>query len=227
MSVPGKCLGAEDGLSYTDSRAAGGTVTRTQDRTAGTVRAVVRPRSSEKGEQILLAATTLFAEHGYPVVTVADIAQQAHVGLSTVYLRFPSKEALGNAVFRRCKRAWAKATLDKVPADAAPAEQFHAYWQHLHRFAKTRREEWAYAERGPVGHAVDPDTVTLLEELHGRSTRLLESWIAASHGRVSVEVAAALIHGTFGQIFALPVSARRRATLLHQAGEAIWNTIAG
>jgi hypothetical protein len=79
---------------------------------------------------------------------------------------------------------------------------------------------------GPVGHAPDADTVTLLEELHGRSARLLKSWIAASPGRISPEVAAALIHGTFGQIFALPVSARRRTTLLRQAGDAIWHAIA-
>lgn len=192
---------------------------------AGTVPDVVRPRSSEKDEQILLAATTLFAEHGYPVVAVADIAKQAQVGLSTVYLRFPSKEALGNAVYRRCKRAWALSTLDKVPADAAPADQFHAYWRHLHQFATTHPEEWTYAERGPVGHALDPETVTFLEHLHGRSARLVDSWLAAAPHRISREVAAALIHGTFGQIVTLPVSARRRTTLLHQAGHAIWNAI--
>jgi AcrR family transcriptional regulator len=186
---------------------------------------VVRPRSSEKDDQILRAATTLFAEHGYPVVTVADIAKQAQVGLSTVYLRFPGKEALGNAVYRRCKRAWARATLDKVPAGATPAEQFHAYWRHLHTFAKTQPDEWTYAERGPVGHAVDPDTATLLDELHGRSARLLRSWLAASPGRVGPEVAAALIHGTFGQVVTLPVPPRRRAALLRQAGDAVWSAI--
>lgn len=187
--------------------------------------AVVRPRSSAKDDEILLAATTLFARHGYPDVTVADVSRAAHVGLSTVYLRFPGKEALGNEVYRRCKRAWAESTLDRVPADAAPAEQFQAYWSSLHRFARTRPQEWAYAERGPVGYSPDADTLALLEELHGRSTRLLRSWIATAPGRMSPEVAAALIHGTFGQVFTLPVSARRRSALLRQAGGAVWTAL--
>lgn len=187
---------------------------------------MVRPRSSDKDDQILLAATTLFARHGYADVTVADVSRHAGVGLSTVYLRFPGKEALGNEVYRRCKRAWAEATLDQVPADAEAAEQFRAYWRNLHRFARTRPEEWAYAERGPVGYSLDADTVALLEGLHGRSTRLLRSWIAATPGSIGPEVAAALIHGTFGQLYALPVSARRRSALLRQAGDAIWHALA-
>ncbi len=157
---------------------------------AGTVPDVVRPRSSEKDEQILLAATTLIAEHGYPVVTVADIAKQAQVGLSTVYLRFPSKEALGNAVYRRCEQAWAQSTLDKVPTDATPADQFHTYWRHLHQFATTHPEEWTYAERGP---SATPSTRTPSPSSNTctAAQRLVDSWLAASPHRISREVAAA------------------------------------
>ncbi|MGH3876560.1 MAG: TetR/AcrR family transcriptional regulator [Actinophytocola sp.] len=186
---------------------------------------MVRPRSREKDEQILLAATALFAEHGYPLVAVADIAARAGVGLSTLYLRFSSKEALGNAVYQHCKRTWARSTLDKVPAGAPPADQFRAYWDHLHRFAKTHRDEASYAERRPAGHALDAETTALLEELHARSTRLVDSWTVSSADPLSHEVVAALIHGTFWQIYALPVPARRRATLLRQARDTIWNAI--
>jgi TetR/AcrR family transcriptional regulator, repressor of fatR-cypB operon len=186
---------------------------------------VVRPRSREKGEQILLAATTLFAEHGYPLVAVADIAARAGVGLSTLYLRFPSKEALGNAVYRHCKRAWARSTLDKVPADTPPAEQFRAYWDHLHRFARNHNDEATYAERRPAGFTLDAATTDLLDELYARSTRLVDSWTASSANPLSHEVVAALIHGTFWQIYALPVPARRRSALLRQAGDTIWNAI--
>lgn len=186
---------------------------------------MVRPRSREKDEHILRAATALFAEHGYPLVAVADIAARAGVGLSTLYLRFPSKESLGNAVYRQCKRAWARSTLDMVPTDAPPAEQFIAYWDQLHRFARTHRHEASYAERRPVGHALDAETTALLDELHGRSARMLDSWTASSARRLDHEVMAALIHGTFWQIFALPVPARRRSSLLHQARDTIWGAI--
>jgi TetR/AcrR family transcriptional regulator, repressor of fatR-cypB operon len=188
---------------------------------------VVRPRSREKDERILLAATTLFAEHGYPLVAVADIAARAGVGLSTLYLRFPSKEALGNAVYRHCKRAWARSTLDTVPADVPPAEQFHAYWDHLHRFARNHRDEATYAERRPTGFTLDADTTALLDELHARATRLVDSWTASSANPLRHEVVAALIHGTFWQIYSLPVPARRRSALLQQARDTIWTAIAG
>lgn len=184
---------------------------------------MVRPRAQEKAEQVLAAATALFAERGYEAVSVADVAARAGVGLSTLYLRFAGKEALGNAVLRRCKVAWAQATLDDWPADASPAEQFQIYWARLHEFARTQPEEAAYAERRPVAHSIDDDTAALVTDLHHRSTTLLRRWVGA--GGLDVEVAAALIHGTFWNVYVLPVPPRRRAALLRQAGTAVWRAL--
>jgi AcrR family transcriptional regulator len=186
---------------------------------------MVRPRDRDKEEQVLAAATALFAERGYEAVTVADVAARAGVGLSTLYLRFAGKEALGNAVLRRCKQAWAQATLDDWPAGATPAEQFQTYWARLHDFARTRPDEAAYAERRPVAHALDDATTALLTELHHRSTGVLRGWVGP--GGLDVEVAAALIHGTFWNVYSLPVSQRRRTALLRQAGAAVWRALSG
>lgn len=112
-----------------------------------------------------------------------------------------------------------------VSAGAPPGEQFRTYWDHLHRFAKTYPDEASYAERRPVGHVLDADTTALLEELHGRSARLLDTWTASSTSSLSHEIVAALIHGTFWQLYALPIPARRRSTLLRQAGDTIWHAI--
>jgi TetR/AcrR family transcriptional regulator, repressor of fatR-cypB operon len=142
------------------------------------LRHMVRPRSQEKAEQILAAATALFAERGYEAVNVADVATRAGVGLSTLYPRFTGKEALGNAVLSHCKLAWAHATLDDWPADAIPAEQFQTYWARLYGFARTQPDEAAYAERRPVAHHIDDDTAALMTDLHRRSTALLRRWVA-------------------------------------------------
>lgn len=184
---------------------------------------MVRPRAREKEEQVLAAATALFAERGYEAVSVADVAARAGVGLSTLYLRFAGKEALGNAVLRHCKLAWARATLDDWPAEATPAEQFQTYWARLHEFARTRPNEAAYAERRPVAHAIEDGTGELLADLHHRSTGVLRGWVGT--GGLDVEVAGALVHGTFWNVYALRVSPRRRAALLRQAGTAVWRAL--
>lgn len=177
----------------------------------------------EKEQQVLLAATALFAERGFTAVTVADVAARAGVGLSTLYLRFPSKEALGNAVLRHCKLTWARTTLDDLPVDASPHEQFQTYWSRLQAYARVSPNEAAYAERRPVPHELDTETVALMAELGERSTGLLRRWLRADG--IDVEVAAALIHGTFWNVHSLQVAPRRRAALLRQAGQAVWHAM--
>ncbi len=55
----------------------------------------------DKKEQILNAATRLFAKYGLKKTSVADIAGEAGVGKGTLYLFFESKEALFENVVRR------------------------------------------------------------------------------------------------------------------------------
>jgi AcrR family transcriptional regulator len=184
---------------------------------------MARPRATEKEQQVLLAATALFAARGYPAVTVADVAARAGVGLSTLYLRFQSKEALGNAVLRHCKRTWARSTIDDLPADVSPREQFDAYWTRLLAYVRARPDEAAYAQRRPVPHDLDAETLALMAELGRRSHALLRRWLPEDG--LDVEVAAALIHGTFWDVHALPVVPRRRAALMRQAGQAVWHAL--
>ena len=172
---------------------------------------------------MLQAATALFAERGYTAVTVADVAARAGVGLSTLYLRFPSKEALGNAVLRHCKLTWARTTLDGLPPDASPQEQFRTYWNRLSTYARTMPDEASYAERRPVPHDLDGETVALMTDLRARSSDLLRRWLPADG--IDVDVAAALIHGTFWNVHSLQAPPRRHAALMRQAREAVWHAI--
>lgn len=48
--------------------------------------------------QILAAAERLFREHGPAKTTVADIAREAAIGIGSVYLEFPSKDAVVEAL---------------------------------------------------------------------------------------------------------------------------------
>ena len=51
-------------------------------------------RSKEKLERIIQAAFVVTSKVGFESVTLADIAREAGVGVSTVYTRFKSKDAL-------------------------------------------------------------------------------------------------------------------------------------
>jgi len=50
--------------------------------------------TSDKHEQILLAALQVFADNGFSNTTIADVARRAGIGKGTVYEYFESKEQL-------------------------------------------------------------------------------------------------------------------------------------
>lgn len=63
-----------------------------------------RPPASQAGqfdERILQVATSLFLERGYGRTTLDLVAQNAEVGKSSLYARYPSKDALFAAVVSR------------------------------------------------------------------------------------------------------------------------------
>lgn len=63
----------------------------------------VRPErrdAAEHRQRILIAARTLFAEHGVEAVTMQQVGRAAGVGQGTLYRRFPHKGALCAALLR-------------------------------------------------------------------------------------------------------------------------------
>lgn len=54
----------------------------------------VRGKSESKGQQILVAATELFTEHGYSSTSMDLVAKQAGVSKQTVYSHFGNKDQL-------------------------------------------------------------------------------------------------------------------------------------
>jgi AcrR family transcriptional regulator len=89
-------------------------------------------------QRILRAAAEVFTERGLDV-TLDDVAHRAGVGVGTVYRRFPTKQALAEALF-----------VDKLDAVAAIAEEAMANpdsWEALAGFLE-RATELVAADRG-------------------------------------------------------------------------------
>lgn len=185
-----------------------------------------RPRSPQKRELILNAAAELFAADGFRAVTVPQIARRAGVGLGTLYRRFPSKDALANAVFRRSKRAWARWTLDDWPAEAPPEQQFRTYWARLQAFAEQARPLAICAERRPEGYALDAESLALRAALTERIVPILDGWLhAPGMAPLTLEVVEALVHGTFWRVAETAGSPKERAALLEEARDAVWRAL--
>jgi AcrR family transcriptional regulator len=80
----------------------------------------VKTRPDDTRARIMDTAEALFRRIGYAKTTVADIAGELHMSPANVYRFFPSKNAIVEAICRRClseveNRAWAVAR-SKTPA---------------------------------------------------------------------------------------------------------------
>ncbi|MEP7455038.1 TetR/AcrR family transcriptional regulator [Phyllobacterium sp. SB3] len=75
---------------------------------------MARPRSEEKREAILTAATELIATHGLGAAT-AEIAKRAHVPHGSVFTYFGTKAELLNTLYVELKTELIEALWDQMP----------------------------------------------------------------------------------------------------------------
>ncbi|MFW5419625.1 TetR/AcrR family transcriptional regulator [Nocardiopsis sp. CNT-189] len=73
----------------------------------------------ERADRILQAAGELLTALGYRRVSVSEVAERAGVGKGTVYLHFPTKEALFLSVLMRSQEQMIRAEVAEMRADPA------------------------------------------------------------------------------------------------------------
>jgi AcrR family transcriptional regulator len=97
-------------------------------------------------DAVLDAALSTFTEYTFGGAPVSLVADRAGVAVGSIYRHFPSKEALGNAVYRR----WKGHLLVYLTRDAAPDETvregFGRLWRALLAFASNHPEAFAFLE---------------------------------------------------------------------------------
>jgi len=76
---------------------------------------VARPKSGDKRNAILDAATRLFAERGLTAAPTSDISQVAGVAEGTLFTYFKTKDDLINALYREIKLELADAMMSDFP----------------------------------------------------------------------------------------------------------------
>ena len=86
------------------------------------------PRQADKRDRLIQTAVTLVHQQGFHQTTLADIAQQAHVPLGTVYYFFKTKEAIGEALVEYYLRTYREAC-QQWNSEPEPKDRLEAFIQ--------------------------------------------------------------------------------------------------
>ncbi len=96
---------------------------------------------SGKKRQITEAAIRLFAKRGFDVTSVQEIALAADVAKGTVYLYFPSKEALIESVCDSCFRLELDACNEGLEKESSSLDKLCRRFDNIMNFMLEHREE--------------------------------------------------------------------------------------
>jgi AcrR family transcriptional regulator len=89
---------------------------------------VARPRSEDKRNAILDAATRLFAERGLTAAPTSEISKQAGVAEGTLFTYFKTKDDLINALYREIKLELADAMMSDFPRKKSVGTRLRHVW---------------------------------------------------------------------------------------------------
>ncbi len=105
-----------------------------------------RAAPAQTREAILRAALELMSARSYQATTVPDVAARAGVAAGTIYLHFPSKEALVNAVYRESKLEMQRFLTEAMAAARSPRGGFRRLWRGLFEFSRKQPEAFRFLE---------------------------------------------------------------------------------
>jgi AcrR family transcriptional regulator len=89
---------------------------------------VARPKSEDKRNAILDAATRLFAERGLTAAPTSEISKQAGVAEGTLFRYFKTKDDLINALYREIKLELADAMMSDFPRKKNVGTRLRHVW---------------------------------------------------------------------------------------------------
>jgi AcrR family transcriptional regulator len=89
---------------------------------------VARPKSEDKRNAILDAATRVFAERGLTAAPTSEISKQAGVAEGTLFTYFKTKDDLINALYREIKLELADAMMSGFPRKTSVRNRMRHVW---------------------------------------------------------------------------------------------------
>src|SRR5258705_6097290 len=89
---------------------------------------VARPKSEDKRNAILDAATRVFAERGLTAAPTSEISKEAGVAEGTLFTYFKTKDDLMNALYREIKLELADAMMSGFPRKQSVRVRLQHVW---------------------------------------------------------------------------------------------------
>jgi AcrR family transcriptional regulator len=102
---------------------------------AATAPPITIPPSADKRQAILASAARLIARSGLHATPMSAIAREAGVAAGTLYLYFPSKEAMINALYLETLESRGRA-IASDPSTFQPTTTRDAFWDFWQRLAR-------------------------------------------------------------------------------------------
>ena len=102
---------------------------------------VARPKSEDKRNAILDAATRVFAERGLTDAPTSEISKQAGVAEGTLFTYFKTKDDLVNALYREIKLELADAMMSGFPRKKRVRTRLHHVWDGYVNWGMTNPEQ--------------------------------------------------------------------------------------
>lgn len=92
----------------------------------------------ERRKQILEITRALILERGIDAMTMADIAEKAELSKATLYLSFPSKEAILGEIFQEAGSYFIDYVESRMPADISGIDAIRTIWMsYIEVFGKS------------------------------------------------------------------------------------------
>ena len=102
---------------------------------------MARPKSEDKRNAILDAATRVFAERGLTAAPTSEISKQAGVAEGTLFTYFKTKDDLINALYRAIKLELADAMMSGFPRKKSVRARLQHVWDGYVNWGRTNPEQ--------------------------------------------------------------------------------------
>ena len=102
---------------------------------------MARPKSEDKRNAILDAATRVFAERGLTAAPTSEISKQAGVAEGTLFTYFKTKDDLINALYRAIKLELADAMMSGFPRKKSVRARLRHVWDGYVNWGRTNPEQ--------------------------------------------------------------------------------------
>ncbi len=149
-------------------------------------------------EILLAAALGAFTEQTYGGTSMAVVAERAGIAVGTIYRHFPSKEALGNAIYLRCKARLLDYLHRDAPADEDVRAAFGRVWRALLSFAEQHPEALAFLEYHQHDAYLDAQSRAVAQQIDELGIALVQRGQQAGLVRLGdAQLLVSLVYGAF------------------------------